>query len=199
MNARKLIWILACIFLAVVTVWVHYEVKVNLQQPAELNAGGAVEQSGRLDVGEEIPDFSAVDLDGANVTLSEFRNREVVVLDFWASWCQPCLRSMPSLEALNDEFEHRGAEFLAVNVGESSELVRQFVEDTEFSVRVVVDENEDISGAYGMRGIPQLVIVDRDGTIAHIEVGFPPLQRLAEFREERLRDLLEEMIERDDA
>ncbi|MXW20825.1 MAG: TlpA family protein disulfide reductase [Gammaproteobacteria bacterium] len=196
-SARKLVLILACIVLAAVTVWVHYEVKVNLQRPTELASGGSVEQSGNLQVGEEIPDFSGVDLDGADITLSEFRNREVVVLDFWASWCQPCIRSMPSLEALNEAFEHRDVEFLAVNVGEGPELVREFVEDTEFTVRVVMDEGEDISGAYGVRGIPQLVVVGRDGKVAHIELGYPPLTRLSEMREDRLWDLLEELTGRD--
>ncbi len=199
MSRRRLIWVLAGIFLAAFTVWIHYEVKVNLQQPVEISAGGSVEQSGNLAVGEEIPDFSSVDLDGANVTLSEFRNRDVVVLDFWASWCQPCIRSMPSLEALNEEFEHRGAEFLAVNVGEDPEVVREFVEDMAFSVRVVMDEKEDISGAYGVRGIPQLVIVGRDGGVEHIETGYPPLTRFAELREQRLREVLEDLIEADGA
>lgn len=197
MSARKLIRILACILLAAVTIWVHYEVKVNLQQPAELAAGGSVEQSGNLEVGQDIPDFSGVDLDGADVTLSEFRNREVVVLDFWATWCQPCIRSMPSLEALNEEFGYRGAEFLAVNVGEGPELVREFVEDMEFTVRVVMDEREDISGVYGVRGIPQLVVVGRDGRVAHIELGYPPIPRLSELREERLREMLEQLIGQD--
>lgn len=199
MSQQRLIRIVAGILLAAVTVWIHYEVKVNLQRPAELSAGGSVEQSGHLEVGEEIPDFAGVDLDGASVTLSEFRNREVVVLDFWATWCQPCVRSMPSLEALNEEFDHRGAEFLAVNVGEGSEVVREFVEDRAFSVRVVMDEQEDISSEYGVRGIPQLVIVGRDGSVAHIEVGFPPLSRLAELREQRLREMLEDLIGQDDA
>ena len=199
MSRQRLIRVLAGILLAAVTVWVHYEVKVNLQRPAEMSAGGSVEQLGNLQVGEEIPDFSSIDLDGASVTLSEFRNRDVVVLDFWATWCQPCVRSMPSLEALNEDFEHRGAEFLAVNVGEGSELVREFVEEHAFAVRVVMDEDEDIKDAYGVRGIPQLVIVGKDGRVEHIEVGFPPLARLAEHREERLRELLEELIGQDGA
>ena len=71
------------------------------------------------------------------------------------------------------------------------------MEDTEFTVRVVMDEREDISGAYGVRGIPQLVIVGRDGRVAHIERGYPPLARLSEIREERLRELLEELTGRD--
>lgn len=193
MSRQRLAWAIAGILLAAVTVWVHYEVKVNLVQAAD-PMGGSVEESGNLSVGEEISDFSSVDLDGAGVILSEFQNREVVVLDFWATWCRPCIQSMPSLEALNEEFEHRGAEFLAVNVGEGPELIREFVEDTDFTVRVVMDEQEEISGAYGVRGIPQLVIVGKDGRVAHIEVGYPPFAGLAEQREDRLRELLEDLI-----
>ena len=174
MSGRRIIWVLAGVLFAAVTVWVHYEVKVKMQRDSDASGGGSVEQSGNLTVGEEIPDFAAIDLDGANVTLSEFRDREVVVLDFWATWCQPCIQSMPALHALNDEFDERGAEFLAVNVGEEPELVRDFLQDKEFAVRVVMDEQEDISGAYGVRGIPQLVIVGMDGRVVRIEVGYPP-------------------------
>lgn len=193
MSRQRLIWAIAGILLAAVTVWVHYEVKVNLVQAAD-PMGGSVEESGNLSVGEEISDFSSVDLDGADVILSEFQNSEVVVLDFWATWCRPCIYSMPSLEALNEEFEYRGAQFLAVNVGETPELVREFVEDTDFTVRVVIDEHEEISDAYGVRGIPQLVVVGKDGRVAHIEVGYPPFAGLAEQRENRLRELLDDLI-----
>jgi len=192
-SRQRLIWAIAGILLAAVTVWVHYEVKVNLVQAAD-PMGGSVEESGNLSVGEEISDFSSVDLDGADVILSEFQNSEVVVLDFWATWCRPCIYSMPSLEALNEEFEYRGAQFLAVNVGETPELVREFVEDTDFTVRVVIDEHEEISDAYGVRGIPQLVVVGKDGRVAHIEVGYPPFAGLAEQRENRLRELLDDLI-----
>ena len=195
MSGRRIIWVLAGILFAAVTVWVHYEVKVKMLRNAQPPGGGSVEQSGNLTVGEEIPDFAAIDLDGANVTLSEFRDREVVVLDFWATWCQPCIQSMPALHALNDEFDERGAEFLAVNVGEQPELVRDFLQDMEFAVRVLTDEQEEISGAYGVRGIPQLVIVGMDGRVVRIEVGYPPLAAMAEQRNERLRRLLEELTQ----
>lgn len=179
----------AAILFGAVTVWVHYEVKVKMAS----GASGGVEQAGNLRVGEEISDFSAIDLDGANVTLSEFRNREVVVLDFWATWCQPCIQSMPSLQALNDEYDERGAEFLAMNVGEDALQVHDFLQDMEFTIRVVMDEEEAISSAYGVRGIPQLVIVGRDGRVEHIEVGYPPFPAMAEQRTQRLREYLDEL------
>ena len=186
---------MAGVLFAAVTVWVHYEVKVKMLRDAEPPGGGSMEQSGTLTVGEEIPDFAAIDLDGATVSLSEFRDREVVVLDFWATWCQPCVQSMPALQALDDEFDERGAEFLAVNVGEEPELVRDFLQDKDFAVRVLMDEQEEISGAYGVRGIPQLVIVGMDGRVVRIEVGYPPFAGMAEQRNERLRRLLEELTE----
>ena len=199
MSGRRIIWVLAGVLFAAVTVWVHYEVKVKMLRDSDASGGGSVEQSGNLTVGEEIPDFAAIDLDGANVTLSEFRDREVVVLDFWATWCQPCIQSMPALHALNDEFDERGAEFLAVNVGEEPELVRDFLQDKEFAVRVVMDEQEDISGAYGVRGIPQLVIVGMDGRVVRIEVGYPPFAGMAEQRNQGLRRLLEELTQDNEA
>ena len=195
MSGRRIIWVLSGVLFAAVTVWVHYEVKVKMLRDSDASGGGSMEQLGNLTVGEEIPDFAAIDLDGATVSLSEFRDREVVVLDFWATWCQPCVQSMPALQALDDEFDERGAEFLAVNVGEEPELVRDFLQDQDFAVRVLMDEQEEISGAYGVRGIPQLVIVGMDGRVVRIEVGYPPFAGMAEQRNERLRRLLEELTE----
>ena len=199
MNRRRIIWIVAGVLFAAVTVWVHYEVKVKMVPGPESATGGSVEQSGNLTVGEEIPDFSAIDLDGANVTLSDFRDRAVVVLDFWATWCEPCIQSMPALEDLNDRFDERGARFLAVNVGENPEIVSEFVEDMEFGVRIVMDEDEEISGSYGVRGIPRLVIVGMDGRVEHIEVGYPPFRALAEQRNKRLQTLLEDLTQDNEA
>ena len=191
MSKRRFFWIAAGVFFAAVTVWVHYEVKVKLQQPAEMIDGGPVEESGNLAVGSEIPDFSSVDLDGAGVTLSEFQNREVVVLDFWATWCRPCIRSMPAVQALDEEFGGRGAAFLAVNIGERPDVVREFVDERDLTVRVVMDEDGEIAHSYGVRGIPQLIVVGRDGLVEHIELGYPPLPRQMEARERRLREMLD--------
>ena len=191
-GRRRIIWIVAGVLFAAVTVWVHYEVKVRLS-PGGSGSGVSLEQSGRLRVGEEIAGFAAIDLEGAEISLSDFQDREVVVLDFWATWCQPCVQGMPSFQVLNDEFDGRGAEFLAVNMGEETEIVREFMDYSGFSFRVVMDQEEEISALYGLRGIPQLVVIGADGRVEHIEVGFPARESAAEARTQRLRKLLEEL------
>ena len=192
MSGRRIIWVLAGVLFAAVTVWVHYEVKVKMS-PGGAGGGVSLQQSGKLSVGEAIPGFAAIDLDGANLALSEFHDREVVVLDFWATWCQPCVRGMPSLQALHDEFDGRGVEFLAVNVGEEPEIVRDFMEQQEFTFRVVMDQEENVRTLYGLRGIPQLIIVGMDGHVEHIEVGYPAINSMEAARMQRLRKLLEDL------
>lgn len=187
-SSSLAIWVLAGILFACGTVWVHYHVKVRMVPGG---GGGSVQQAGALAVGEEIPDFVAAELGGTDITLSDFRNREVVMLDFWATWCQPCILGMPSLQAMHEEFDERGLEILAVNLGEDPDTVSEFMEDWAYTFRVVMDPDELVSGKYGVRGIPQLVVVDLDGRVAHIELGYAP--DLAEAREKRLRELLERL------
>ncbi len=194
MIGRRLIWVVSGVLFLALTVWVHREVKGRMAADIAAEIGGAVEQAGNLTVGEEIPDFAATDLDGESVALADFRGREVVVLDFWATWCMPCIRSMPSLESLNDEFAGRGAAFLAVNVGEEPEPVHEFVKTMDFGVRVVMDEDEDIASAYGLPALPQLVIVGKDGRVEHIERGYPWLPQPVAQRNRRLRAKLEDLI-----
>ena len=69
-------------------------------------------------MGSPSPDFSASDLQGRSVVLSEFQDRKVVLLDFWATWCAPCVQTMPKLQEIHEEFEERNVEILAVNLGE---------------------------------------------------------------------------------
>lgn len=190
-NSSRAAWALCAILFACGTVWIHYQVKVRMG-PGGIG-GGSVRQAGALTVGEEIPDFAASELGGAGVTLSDFRGREVVVLDFWATWCQPCVLGMPSLQAMHEEFDARNVEILAVNLGEDPETVRQFMEDWAYTFRVVLDPEESVSASYGVGGIPQLVVVGLDGRVAHIELGYAP--DLAEERETRLRELLERLMQ----
>ncbi len=183
LDRRKIIRVLAGILFALATIKIHYEVKV------EMGRGGSGD-TGRLEnvqVGSESSDFSATDLQGRQVTLSEFRDHKVVVVDFWATWCAPCVMAMPKLQELHDEFKGREVEVLAVNLGEDPDLVRRFLERKKYTFRVVVDRKRVIGNRFGVRAIPALVVIDTDGRVGWIRVGYNP------DRADELRQVLERL------
>lgn len=107
------------------------------------------------------PDFTLPTLDGRTVTLSELRG-QVVVLDFWASWCGPCQESMPALQALHERYAGRGVTVLAINEEENRSTVEAYVAG-RYTFTVLLDEEGSVGTAYGVWGIPHTVVVDRDG------------------------------------
>ncbi len=126
---------------------------------------------GRLDLA---PDFTLARVDGqaGSVKLSDLRGR-VVVVDFWATWCPPCLAMLPMLHDLHQQWHPRGVEFLGVD-SDGPMVTRAEVAD--FLARhpipypVVIDDQQ-VQGLYGVYSIPHLVIVGRDGKIARVFVG----------------------------
>ena len=141
-----------------------------------------------------VPDFSATSLDGQIVNLSDFQGRQVVVLDFWATWCGPCIDGMPALQELHEEFDEKGVEVLAINVGERVDTVQAFIDSTGYSFRVVLDPAEDIKRLYRVDGIPQLIVVDQEGHPQHIEIGYPDSEKGANERKKRLKNRLEKLL-----
>ncbi len=168
MNTRKVTWITAGILFAAASIWIHYEVKVKMLH----RGGGSVRQLGTIKVDEMAPDFSARDLKGRDVVLSAFRDRKVVLLDFWATWCGQCRRAMPSLQTLHDESKDRGVELLSVNLGEEHAKVQHFIQRNDYTFRVVLDEDSTIGGKFGIRSIPSMVVVDKGGLVQWIHVGY---------------------------
>jgi thiol-disulfide isomerase/thioredoxin len=128
------------------------------------------------------PDFSLPRIDGqpGSVRLGDLRGR-VVVLDFWATWCPPCLAMLPMLHDLYREWHPRGVEFVGVDadgpVVPRAEVMG-FLARRPFPYPVVIDDNE-VGGRYGVYSIPHLVIVGRDGKIARVFVGGVSREQLA--------------------
>ena len=185
LNTPRIVWILAGALFVLVSIWIHYQVKVAM--PALGRAEAA--QLGEIEVGSDPPDFTAVDLQGREFALSGFRDRKIVVIDFWATWCAPCLMAMPELQELATEFGGRGVELMAVNLGEDPERVRRFVGREEYTFRVVADPDQGIGTRFGVDALPALVVVGVDGRVACIQVGYHP-DKMAE-----LRNLLERLTE----
>ncbi len=169
-NPGKIAWVAAGGLFALGSAMVHYQVKVVMLRTDDV----AATKLRDLQVGSESPDFSATDLEGQQVVLSEFEDQKVVLLDFWASWCPPCLEAMPTLQQLHDEFKGRPVEILAVNLGEGRDHIRSFIERGKYTFRVVLDERQTIGSQFGVTAIPALVVVDGEGRVAHTQVGYRP-------------------------
>jgi peroxiredoxin len=123
-----------------------------------------------VSAGVEPVDFTLPLLDGKNVTLSQFKGK-VVFLNFWATWCGPCVSEMPSMEAVYQKLKDKGFEILAVNIGESKGDVSAFMKEHKLSFPTVLDEKGAVSSYYNVQAIPTTYIIDRRGLIIARLVG----------------------------
>lgn len=113
-------------------------------------------------------DFSLVSLDGEAVSLSDLRG-SVVLLDFWASWCAPCIKTFPALHELQEAFADRGVDLLVVSLDASAEASREHLLEQGFPTDNVLwgslKEARAVQRLYGVIGIPRTFLIDRDGLI----------------------------------
>ncbi len=184
LSKQNIVWAAAGILFALASAAIHYQVKVEMAGDRRSARG----KLGDIQVGNESPDFSAADLQGRSVALAELRTRKAIVLDFWATWCGPCMRALPDLQELHEEFRERGVEIVAVNLGEDLERVREFVERNEYTFRVVTDRDSVIGSRFGVSAIPTTVVIDTDGRIESIRIGYSPTHKA------RLRQMLERLL-----
>lgn len=124
--------------------------------------------------GQPAPDFSCNLLDGSKLTLSEHTGKNIIVLDFWATWCPPCVAALPKIDSLAKKFAGQGVEFYAVNVQEEPSQIKPFMTKKNLEIPVALDEDGNISELYQAKFIPQTVIIDKSGVVHDVHVGAPP-------------------------
>ena len=138
----------------------------------------------------EAPDFTLFDMDETAHSLSGLRGN-VVLVNFWATWCPPCRKEMPSLESVYQQYKDRGLRVVAVNQWESPDHVFSYMGELEVfpTFPILFDRKSEISEHYGVRGLPTSFIVDREGRIIYKAIGG------REFDHPDMTKLIESLLE----
>jgi len=119
------------------------------------------------------PDFDLTARDGGRVALSDLSG-QVVMVNFWATWCGPCRAEMPHLEALYQRYSDLGFTLLGVNVEEGSSGADKFLEETPVSFPILFDPENNVSELYDVVAMPSTVLIDKSGNMRYIHHGYQP-------------------------
>jgi peroxiredoxin len=149
-------------------------------------------------LGRQAPTFSLGMLDGGQMDLQQHLGKQVILLDFWATWCGPCQEAMPKLAAVAERFKDRGVVFYAVNLQEEAEQARKFLKDQNLEIPVAMDADGNVGNLFAVSAIPQTVLIGKDGKVQVVHTGLSPdlEQKLAQELEDLLagKDLAAEAL-----
>jgi len=120
--------------------------------------------------GNLAPDFQLQNLDGQTVSLGSLRGKPVLI-NFWKTTCPSCVSEMPYIQEIYEEWTDKGLVVLAINIGESSSKVEEFMQGYNLSFTVLLDTKQDVDQKYNLRYIPATFFIDKDGIIQDKVIG----------------------------
>jgi thiol-disulfide isomerase/thioredoxin len=167
------IWLSVCLLLAVIAVF--FVINSGLKPPLTDNLM-------QVEVEREAPDFSLDDIQGVSVNLSSLRG-QVVILNFWATWCGPCVEEMPMLTRFQNQ--HPEIIFIGINEKEDREKVERFLDQNAFRYLILLDTHAEVAELYKIMTLPTTIIIDED--------GFQRFQHIGVITESQLDFYLEEL------
>jgi len=123
--------------------------------------------------GDKAPDFTLKTHDGKSLTFSRLQGHRGVVLVFFATWCEPCMREVPDVKAFVEATRDKNILVYGVNIDQPLDIVKRFVEEKNVNYRVLLDQQGEVARKYGVYGIPHATGIDADGVIRYIGHGVP--------------------------
>lgn len=146
------------------------------------------------EIGQPAPDFTLDLYAGGEITLSELRG-QVVVINFWASWCEPCRDEAPDLERVWREYKDQGVVLIGVDYVDVESAAREYLDEFNVTYPNGLDKGQRISHAYRIRGVPETFFVDKNGNIATIFVnGSPQPKKISPITAQELRSGIERLL-----
>jgi peroxiredoxin len=123
--------------------------------------------------GAPAPQFNLASREGKDVSLTQYHG-QVVMINFWASWCGPCRQEMPLLESIYKKYNKLGFTLLGVNVEPDSKAAEDWLKATPVSFPILFDKDSKVSKLYDVAGMPSTVIIDRSGKVRVLHRGYKP-------------------------
>jgi len=120
--------------------------------------------------GKAAPDFKLPGMDGDEVSLADLKG-SVVLIDFWATWCGPCRASLPQLDGIYKAKKGAGLKAFAIDLKEEKDVVEKFVKETKLTIPVLLDSEGSVAEKYQVNGIPQTVVIGKDGKVKKVVRG----------------------------
>lgn len=118
----------------------------------------------------QVPDFVLTDLDGAQHRLGDYRG-QVVIVNFWATWCPPCREEMPSMQRAWEQLKKEGILMLGINVGEDEDTIFQFTANYPVEFPLLMDSDSEIVNQWPVHGLPTTFVLDTEGRIVYRAIG----------------------------
>ncbi|MDT8860071.1 thiol-disulfide oxidoreductase ResA [Alkalihalobacillus sp. MEB130] len=158
--------------LAIITLALAYTFYSNFM------ADRSVAKAGDLSV-----NFVLQDLEGERIELEEYKGKGVF-LNFWGTYCPPCVKEMPIMEELYEEYKEKGVEIIAVNANEPKLTVERFANRHGLTFPIAIDNGLNVIEAYGIRPLPTTILIDEHGVIVRVFTGGMTEQMVRDFMEE---------------
>lgn len=166
MKKNILLWSIAFI-VVIIAIYTTGAFNTN---PTDENLINDSNQNETISESQKSPNFTLTDLDGNSVSLSDYEGKNVYV-NFFATWCPPCKAEMPEIEKISQKYKDKDLVVLAIDIGEDYDTVKSFVQENNYTFKVLLDSDQAVATQYNITSIPVSLFIDKQGNIVSKKIG----------------------------